>query len=701
MGAPIRYGLDTKISPVYVHNSVVAYSSDRLSPHIIFHDVDKNLMSTYILEENKDIFENFRLTKLIGDERRGLLIVGSIHSFYVLQVNSYVNVIRKMKKDIAGCLSFSYEDCRGVLSYINVCRKEGVGQYCLSLWNISEEEDEQIISLHIPHEMAEYHEVNLQFLLRQRLNLVILFENQPFFASSKLDVKSISFHRANISYIAKTERIKAFCFLRHSKDEPTLCMATDLGNIFIVDAELEVSRCIDVDKDGIVSLIACYSGGFFAGTSGGNVFHYVGKHGSNKYVLNRNYFLNSGGDYPICGLAISSVNKSILIMMSGLNQLFKSSVKILDFQIEDANGGHFIASTPLFFAADCIAQSHQGKILNIDVCESKAYLISVGADETLRLWNYWSNKPVGYKSFLRKLDGPLSLHPSGHFVIVGFNDAIQIMCVHATDIISLHDIQFKHCTAVLFSHGGHLFAAARGHTIYIYNFHAREQIAILNGHNGSIRQLSWTPSDLYLVSIGDEGITYLWNICNGTRVGENSCTRHPIGVTSGHDENESWILENGGRCLIRIKLPDLILNEIKFEEGISMNSIVRSKDFVIAGHSRGPKVGSVRFFLEDNVIDEPCCESSVELLAIAKNDCFLFAGSLGCAICKIDFSKFKRHNNVVGYSKDSNILVCKSEIQDLEITRDGLQNKIRELEIQTEYQERLKAKTRDDKVRFC
>jgi hypothetical protein len=43
------------------------------------------------------------------------------------------------------------------------------------------------------------------------------------------------------------------------------------------------------------------------------------------------------------------------------------------------------------------------------------------------------------------------------------------------------------CQCVVFSNGGHMFAAANGTTVQVYTSYTCENIGTLRGHNGKVR----------------------------------------------------------------------------------------------------------------------------------------------------------------------------------------------------------------------
>jgi WD40 repeat protein len=64
-----------------------------------------------------------------------------------------------------------------------------------------------------------------------------------------------------------------------------------------------------------------------------------------------------------------------------------------------------------------------------------------------------------------------------------------------------------------------MIAATNGNFISIFEFSTGEKVADLRGHNGKVRSLHWLESGHQLMSCGQDGAVYLWDI-DGKRAGE-------------------------------------------------------------------------------------------------------------------------------------------------------------------------------------
>jgi hypothetical protein len=61
----------------------------------------------------------------------------------------------------------------------------------------------------------------------------------------------------------------------------------------------------------------------------------------------------------------------------------------------------------------------------------------------------------------------IAIHPSGHFVLVGFGDKLRLMNLLIDDIRPVFAFALRECRECRFSNGGHIFAAAQGAVIQV------------------------------------------------------------------------------------------------------------------------------------------------------------------------------------------------------------------------------------------
>lgn len=165
------------------------------------------------------------------------------------------------------------------------------------------------------------------------------------------------------------------------------------------------------------------------------------------------------------------------------------------------------------------AGSHSGPILDLSVCSRKPLVATCAQDNTLRIWNYETQRCEIRKRFPEDMSS-VSLHPSGLHILVGFSDKLRLMNLLIDDMRIFREFPVRGCRLSSFSHGGHLFAVVHGHVIMVYSTATFDVVQNLQGHSQKVRCLSWSPDDQILVSCGSDGAIYEWNPVTGQRIHE-------------------------------------------------------------------------------------------------------------------------------------------------------------------------------------
>jgi len=255
-----------------------------------------------------------------------------------------------------------------------------------------------------------------------------------------------------------------------------------------------------------------------------------------------------------------------------------------------------------------------GAITGLDICIRKPLVVTSGMDRTVRVWNYLDFKLEMSKTFT---EDPhcVAFHPSGLHVLVGFSDKLRLCNLLMDDIRPYREVIIKLCKECKFSNGGQYFAAVNGNVISVYDFYNGEKVVDMRGHNSKVKGLNWGADDSTLISCGQDGAVYQWNVEKGTRVGEFVSKGTIYNCAVGNNEMV-WSVGTD-KILKEMELPDYSgssnsLNVVKeLETGVTLGQIVlsHSEHIMFAGTSAEKKPGVVRaysFPLTGDYLEYPC-----------------------------------------------------------------------------------------------
>jgi glucose/arabinose dehydrogenase len=90
---------------------------------------------------------------------------------------------------------------------------------------------------------------------------------------------------------------------------------------------------------------------------------------------------------------------------------------------------------------------------------------------------------------------------------------VELLHVVRGALVPVWSAPLKRVRKARFTHGGHRFVCADAtHAVHVYGTYTRELIALLRGHNHQIRGISFSPDDQLMVSTGDCGSVYFWDM---------------------------------------------------------------------------------------------------------------------------------------------------------------------------------------------
>nr|XP_040144424.1 cilia- and flagella-associated protein 57 isoform X4 [Ictidomys tridecemlineatus] len=192
-----------------------------------------------------------------------------------------------------------------------------------------------------------------------------------------------------------------------------------------------------------------------------------------------------------------SPSEETLVASTSKNQIYSITMSLTE--ISKGEPAHFeYLMYPL----------HSASITGLSTCIRKPLIATCSLDRSVRIWNYESNTLELFKEYQEEAY-TISLHPSGHFVVVGFADKLRLMNLLIDDIRSFKEYSIRGCRECAFSNGGHLFAAINGNVIHVFTTTSLENITNLKGHTG---KMLLTFDDQYLLTTAEDGCLFTWKV---------------------------------------------------------------------------------------------------------------------------------------------------------------------------------------------
>ncbi|XP_048671545.1 cilia- and flagella-associated protein 57 isoform X4 [Marmota marmota marmota] len=219
-----------------------------------------------------------------------------------------------------------------------------------------------------------------------------------------------------------------------------------------------------------------------------------------------------------------SPSEETLVASTSKNQIYSISMSLTE--ISKGEPAHFeYLMYPL----------HSASITGLSTCIRKPLIATCSLDRSVRIWNYESNTLELFKEYQEEAY-TISLHPSGHFVVVGFADKLRLMNLLIDDIRSFKEYSIRGCRECAFSNGGHLFAAINGNVIHVFTTTSLENITNLKGHTGKVlREMSAFDVVYTAIVISHSGRMMFV----GTSVGTIRAMKYPLPLQKEFNEYQA------------------------------------------------------------------------------------------------------------------------------------------------------------------
>lgn len=223
----------------------------------------------------------------------------------------------------------------------------------------------------------------------------------------------------------------------------------------------------------IYALGAMSSGAFLAGTSNATLRYFTRSNitnSSSSSSSSKEVMFQFSGSYHV-----REVNADVLSIVMNSDDSFCMGTSSQQLLVASIN--HLKAAKDSVAEAEALVTSFHGPgmsnrsaVTGLDIALWRSILVSCGRDGTVRVWSLADRKIEILKRFIEEPLG-LSLHPSGVYLVVVFEDRVRIMSILQQDLFVFKEILLKNCSMVKFARGGNHFAVVR----YFFTYRLCEQ----------------------------------------------------------------------------------------------------------------------------------------------------------------------------------------------------------------------------------
>jgi len=477
-------------------------------------------------------------------------------------------------------------------------------------------------------------------------------------------------------------------------NDDRLIVCSEAGDALLFDSGGEfkmVLPCSPCEPRSIIC-VASFSRGFIAGGEKSVVTFYERSDDAKEMFrkakevkLDSAASLGSAlGVGAVTAMTVSPSEETVAIATS-TNQLLTFSLSPTDFlKAEDSAVEHALTSF------------HSGPIFGLDVCVRKPLVVTCGTDKSVRIWNYVDKTQELCKVFNEEAFS-VAFHPSGFHLIVGFADKVRLMNLLMEDFRTYKEIPIKACRECRFSHGGQFFAAVNSNTIQVYKTYTCEVVSNLRGHQSKVKALCWTTDDFRLVSTGQDGATYEYDILKeGRRVSEWSQKGTHFTSIIAYSNPEATtqtttLYVSGSDKMLKEVQNSQLTNYVESNASLGQLTLAPNAKALVAGVNEPDMPGALRcysFPLTGDYLEYQAHAKPVSRIRIAWDEQYLFStGDDGC-LCIFDLRKLgaARRDKDSGLGYADEILVTRQFLDEKQAVLLDLERKVEELDTRIAFQ---------------
>ncbi len=350
-------------------------------------------------------------------------------------------------------------------------------------------------------------------------------------------------------------------------EESSVILATEAGIVYVLemnaDNALEIRQSIappDTSSHLHVESISAFNRGFMVCGGHGHIGVYERIDERNEPFMYAKS-ISSKQHQHFSSIAISSHNETAVLYAS-TNELVTLPIHNID-SFEGAEA----TLLPLHSGG-----FHVGPVACLDVCDTAPLVVTAGKDNLVRILNYdtWT---CSIAEVMSEDVFSVAIHPSSYFLLVSVRDRVKIFARLVDRLKLKHEIVANKVRDVRFASGGHYFACASGISVLVYSTYQRNLLCTFVGHIGPVKRVLWSAEDRVLLSAGNDGCVYAWDMISKGKLEHlshavSSCQQN--GMVIGRD------LQHMVTCGSDSMLREVSGGEQSYEVELSQNHAIKS-----------------------------------------------------------------------------------------------------------------------------